>query len=457
MLAAALSPAPAAAQAGESGEPVPEASPTVAAARPAADLSADELDLLGNYAAEGGGEAGAASLALRPSFDALAQRSVVQPIARSQSAKLPVTGPIVAPVDRERDARAAYDPTGVALGSFVVNASTTATVGATRNRQSGNEAYVSTITEVRGRSDWEANSVDFTLRGGLKKSIAGLSERTPEGDAVVNGRFDVTDVDRLSGSLSWSLRDDDDYDDSSINTYSARIGYDRSAGLIGLRTSLGADRSAYTTHGERDNTVVSGSLRLSLDSGAVIQPFMEGGLFARLYDGICAGCDDRNGIGGELKGGLAFATDTIEGELALGYAYEAIRDPGLSDLKGVIVEGRAAWQATPLTTVAAQLSSAFNATSLLGAAGDIMRSGEVTVTYALTPNAFVYTGGKLAFEDFVGAGRRVRTATLRAGVGYKLNPSVEVGLAGSHKIVDSTESGGDYRESTVEAFLTVKR
>jgi hypothetical protein len=49
------------------------------------------------------------------------------------------------------------------------------------------------------------------------------------------------------------------------------------------------------------------------------------------------------------------------------------------------------------------------------------------------------------------------TTTLKAGIGYKLNRSVEIGLDGEHKIVDSSEAGGDYTDSSITATLTFRR
>lgn len=426
-----------------------------------APQSASELDLLGDSNegdtsnATTGDETTARGL-LRPSLDALGQRSAVRPVARSQSAALPATGQIPQPVDREGEARKAYDPNGIALGDFVINASTTTTIGRRHDNQGGNETYLSDIGEIRGRSDWEANSVDFLLRGGYLGSVAGTSERTPEGDARINGRFDLNEAERLSGSLGWSLRDDDDYDDSVVNTFSASGGYDRAVGLIGLRTSLSADRTIYAKGRVRDNTALSGELRLSLDNGAVVRPFVEGGLFGRLYDDTGAG-DDRSGFGGEAKGGVAFSSGTLDGELAVGYAYESIRDPSLPDIRGVIVEGTASWKATELTTVDASLTSSFDTTGVAGASGKLTRTGELTVTQAVAPNAYVYGGGKLSFENVVGTGQKAVTTTLRGGVGYEVNRHLEVGLAASHKIVDSNQAGGDSRESRVEAFVTLRQ
>ena len=92
-----------------------------------------------------------------------------------------------------------------------------------------------------------------------------------------------------------------------------------------------------------------------------------------------------------------------------------------------------------------------------GASGVLKRIGGGTVTYALAPNAFVVAGGELTLEDYVGIDRNVTTTSLKAGLGYKLNRSVELGLDGEHKIVRSSEAGGDYTDSSVTATLTLRQ
>ncbi|WP_237153070.1 outer membrane beta-barrel protein [Oryzibacter oryziterrae] len=395
-------------------------------------------------------------LALRPAIDPTPLRTVVRPVDPQQSAKLPVTGPIPQAVDREGDARAEYDPIGLKVGSFTVNVTSTSGVGYTHHSTSGNEVYLRSSGEVTGKSDWDSNSVDFTLRGAIKRSVSGTDELKPEGDAILNGSFAITDVDRLLAGVAWTLRDDDDTT-GNIHTFSGTVGYERSAGLIGLRSSFGVDRSLYDKGADRDNTTLSGSLRLSLDSGAVVEPFVEGGVFTRLFD---AHTDSngyrRSGIGGELKGGFTIDDGPVTGEISAGYALEDVDDPALQDIRGFIVDGKINWAATELTTVSATLATSLDPTTSAGVSGTVTREGTVSVQYALAPNAYVFGGGGLSFKDYVGSSQSELTSTLTAGAGYRLNRTVELGLTATHKMVDASTSGGDYTESSVEATLTLR-
>ncbi len=64
----------------------------------------------------------------------------------------------------------------------------------------------------------------------------------PEFDARLDGRWDLTEVDRIGVGLGWSLSQEDDSDpeviagepESDVHVVSATAGYERRAGLIGI-------------------------------------------------------------------------------------------------------------------------------------------------------------------------------------------------------------------------------
>ena len=393
---------------------------------------------------------------LRASLPATDLRTVVRPVPPSLSAKLPAVAPSLPPVTREADARAEYEPLGLRLGSFVVNATTSTGLGVRHHSTEGNETFVRSTGEIDARSDWESNSLEMRLGGAYRRSLSGIDESLPEGDASIAGRFDLTNADRLTASAGWTLRDDTS-GDGKENTFSGSLGYERFGGLVGLKTGIGIDRTVNETDPTLDNTALSSSLRLSLDRGAILKPFVEDGcLRARFRPAVAAGDGiSRNGVGGEAKAGVSVARDDLTGEVALGYGYEWLDDSALADISGLIGSASLTWDASELLRLSGIASTSFAPTSAAGASGVLKRTGELTVTYALTPNAFVVTGGELTLEDYAGIDRQVATTTLKAGVGYKFNRTVELGLDGEHKIVRSDAAGGDYTDSSVTATLTL--
>lgn len=394
---------------------------------------------------------------LRSSLPAPELRTVVRPEPASLSAKLPVVAPSLPPVMRESDARAEYEPLGLRLGSFILNATTSTGIGLRHHSIQGDETFLRSTGEIDARSDWERNSLEMRFSGGYRRSLSGIEESLPEGDASINGRFDVTNADRITASAGWTLRDDTS-GDGKENTFSGTLGYERFGGLLGLKTGIGIDRTANETDTTLDNTALSSSLRLSLDTGAVLQPFVELGAFGRSFDRPASGDGlSRSGVGGEAKAGVAVARDDLIGELALGYGYEWLDEASLADISGVIGSASLTWDPSELLRLNGIASTSFAPTSSAGASGVLKRNGELTVTYALTPNAFVVSGGGLTLEDYAGTDRQVTTTTLKAGIGYKINRTVELGLDGEHKIVRSNQSGGDYTDSSVTATLTLRQ
>lgn len=460
-MASVLLAAPSFAQDADEAEAVPALRSTL----PTKPVDATADPLLGETAegsAAGSGAAapessGVAVPSLRPTLSPVDLRSVVRPLPPGQSAKLPAVAPSLPVVTREADARAEYEPLGLRLGSVVVNATTSTGVGYRHHSTQGNETFLRSTGELTARTDWERNSLDLRLGGAYRRSLAGLDESLPEGDARLTGRFDITDADRLTASAGWTLRDDAS-GDGKENTFSGTLGYERFGGVIGLKTALGADRTVNETDPTLDNTALSLSLRLSHDSGAVLQPFVEVGAFGRDFDRPAAGDGfSRSGVGGEAKVGVAVARHDLTGEIALGYGYEWLKEDSLDNVSGVIGSASFSWDATELLRLTGTAATSFEPTSSAGASGVIKRIGETTVTYALAPNAFVVAGGGLTLEDYVGVDRKITTATLKAGVGYKLSRSVELGLDGEHKIVRSSEAGGDYTDSRVTATLTLRQ
>lgn len=394
---------------------------------------------------------------LRSSLPAPELRTVVRPEPVSLSAKLPAVVPSLPPVTRESDARAEYEPPGLRLGSFILNATTSTGFGLRHHSAQGDESFFRSTGEIDARSDWDRNSVEMRFSGGYRRSISGIEESLPEGDASINGRFDVTNADRITASAGWTLRDDTS-GDGKENTFSGTLGYERFGGLLGLKTGLGIDRTANETDTTLDNTALSSSLRLSLDTGAVLQPFVEFGAFGRSFDRPASGDGlSRSGVGGEAKAGVAVSRDDLIGELALGYGYERFDEGSLADISGVIGSASLTWDPSELLRLNAIAVTSFAPTSSAGASGVLKRNGELTVTYALTPNAFLVSGGELTLEDYAGTDQQVTTTTLKAGIGYKINRTVELGLDGEHKIVRSNQPGGDYTDSSLTATITLRQ
>ncbi len=195
-------------------------------------------------------------------------RTVVQPVQRVAPA-FPVTGPIQPVRDDEAEARSEYDPVGLRAGSFVVNSTLTTGVGyssnASESASGSGSAYLATRGEVAIRSDWERHGLDVTLQGGLRKFVDGDTDLEPNAAAKIDSRLDLTEVDKVGIGAGWTFTRENAGSaelgtrttGADINTLSASLGYERSAGMIGLALKGGFDRTIYEAGEDRTNNAVS--------------------------------------------------------------------------------------------------------------------------------------------------------------------------------------------------------
>jgi hypothetical protein len=403
--------------------------------------------------------------AVQPITNAVAPlRSVARPVLPSSLPQLPETGPIPLIENREVEERTEYDPQALQFGSFTADVALRSTLGQSSDDTLG--TYVRTDGEAILRSDWERHGADLTIRGGMRRSIDGSDDLLPQADVILNTRLDLSEVDRVGISGFWTLRREDD--DSAepgtsstgqdIQTLSGSLGYERTAGLIGLGLIGAADRTMYEEGDDRTNTVLSTSLRATLDSGAAVEPFSEVSVFTRIPDAeVDANGYRRRSVGGDAKLGISADTGLIVGEIALGYAVERFDDGRLPDLKGVITEANLIWTPTPLTTVTLIGTTSFEPSQIAGASGSLKRAGTANIAYALQPNITVNAEAGYTVQTYEGIEREVTTTAFRGGAAWRLNPELEVGLTATHEITDSSVAGDDDTETTVEASVTVRR
>ncbi|WP_181706555.1 outer membrane beta-barrel protein [Chthonobacter rhizosphaerae] len=400
--------------------------------------------------------------ALRPTLG-----SVVRPVPPVEPLK-PIAGGAPVAINTEEAARSAYEPLGLRVRTFTILSSATSTLGWSSNPGGAPDgegaAFWGLKGDVTARSDLDGGGIDLALRGGVRDYLGGDAELEPSLEATADGRLDLTEVDRLTAGARYAFRKDTGFSIETpagqgvdIHTLSATAGYARSAGLIGVTLKGALDRTIYDGD-DRDDTALSGTLRLSLDSGAVLEPFAETSVFARRPDRTV----DENGfrrssVGAEAKLGTAVDTGLLTGEVAVGYGTEVLEDDRLDPLRGMILEASLAWAVTPLTTVTLAADTSFETSRLAGASGSITRSVSAGIAHALKPNLILDLGGALSFQDYGGVNRSVATVAVRAGAAWRLNPSVELTLTATHEVEDSNVSGEDTRETTVEAGVTVRR
>lgn len=411
------------------------------------------------------------ALGLRPSTSAVAPlTSVVRPADRSGVAALPVTGAPPLARDAEQEARSAYDPVGLRVGSFVAAGSVTAGVGYSSNAAESaggsGSAYYLTRGSLALRSDWERHGFDVVANGGLRRYADESMSLEPNADVTATARLDLTETDRVAASAGWTYSRETGSSaelgtkstGADVHTLSGTLGYERNAGLIGLALKGAVDRTSYEAGESRSNTAVSGSLRLTLENGAALRPFVEGGGFTRRYDDEVDGSGyARDSVGWELKTGLVVDTGLLTGEASVGYALERPEDDRLDDIAGFTADAGLAWTPTELVTVGLKGTTTFEPSQIAGASGSVKHAVDVDVAYALQPNVILNTGAGFSYQDYTGVSRTVETFAVRAGAEWRVNRTVSLGLTGSHARTNSSVAGESYDESRIEATVTLRR
>jgi hypothetical protein len=363
-------------------------------------------------------------------------------------------------LDRELRDRSDYDPVGLRIGTWRMDAAATAGFGSS----SDDGAFWSAGGELRLGSEWERHAVGLALDGGLRSFVDGAPD-DPEFDARLDGTFDLTGTDRLGFAAGWSLSREDDTDadviagqpETDVHILSATVGYERRAGLIGLDLRGAVDRELYTDDPDRDDTVASATLRLSLDNGAMLRPFAEASLFTRRPDAdVDSAGFRRSGNGVELKGGLAIDGGLLAGEVALGWITESFEDDRLETIDALVVEADLVYAVTPLTTVTLAADTLVDSTSLPAASGSVTHEFDLALAYAFRPNVSIDAGAGFSYESYIGTDVRVRTTTITAGAAWTVNPAVVLSVRADQSFTAETGVPDD-RETTVGAAVTVRR
>ncbi len=377
----------------------------------------------------------------------------------------------------ERDAAFEGDtwrdrPQGIRVGTFLLYPELILRAGATTNvdgAAGGNGgALVRAEPSLRLSSDWERHSLEASLRGAFtgypdfpEGSID--SESTAEASATL--RIDAGEVTTFEARTNYTVSPESNSSPESTGgssrTYQHGLGgslaVTRDAGMVAATLRGGIDGTLYSGGaevGNRDNMVVSGSLRLGYNLRATLSPFAEATVLGRFFE------DDsqRNAKGYAVRSGLALnASPKISGEIGIGWRAEDLDGADYKRLQGLLVDGALVWSPSRLTTVRLNASTAFEASSLSGASGSLVRSGTLSVAHSLTNDFAVTVSGGVARRDYQGIDLNELTYTGSALATYAISDTAALQAQYSFERVDSSLAGQDYDSHTIEAGVRIRR
>ncbi len=364
---------------------------------------------------------------------------------------------------------------GFRLGTFTLTPELTITgnfsdnISQSASGTGGREFSVSPDLSVT--SDWSRHELNASLRGSYNSSSEEIDGDDYSLAAAANLRLDISRATTGNSAVSYTyFREDGSSADSPsatthVSQYSGSVGITQDAGRVAATLSLGADRSTYTTEDSssdngRNNTVYSASLRLQSVDRAVFLPFAEGSLLLRRFDESCSDslCERRDANGYEFRGGLTIASGPkLSGEVSAGWRVEKLEDNRLNDLSGLLLDASIAWSPTRLTSVTAGLGTSFSATDLDTSAGSITHSGDLRVAHAFSDRLVGETGLGYSRRTFEGLPITEKTTTGFAGATFAVTRNVAITGRYTHRRFDSSQSGSDYTENSVEAGLRIRR
>ncbi|MBA5777343.1 outer membrane beta-barrel protein [Stappia sp. F7233] len=329
--------------------------------------------------------------------------------------------------------------------------------------------YYRVAPSLRATSNWSRHELGVSLRGSFTGFPQEPSDNDPFFNANADLRLDLSDetVADVIGRYTFSTEERGTAEASGTNQDVHELGLglrlSRDVGLVGVTAGADADYTTYVgvdvpgSVGDRDNVVAAASLRLDGLSGATAAPFVEGSLLGRHYVEGCTGvpgCEDRDSTGYALRGGLTLdAGPKLRGELGAGWRVEYLEEQGLDNLQGLLVDGSLIWSPTRLTTVTASVDTTFEGTTIVGASGSIIYSGDLVLSHSLSDDLAVEAGVGYSLRRYEGIFLEERDTTATAALTWAFASNIALQTRYTFHRFDTTQAGGDYDANTIEAGL----
>lgn len=374
-----------------------------------------------------------------------------------------------------------YEPLGIRLGAFILRPAIEFRTGYTSNAagsSTGGPSGVLTVApDVTLQSDWSEHELGFRLRGAYDYYTDTSVAADPTLYVEANGRIDLPD--------DWALRLKADYDyqkdainvlgyaldannPPGVNTFDGGATLDGSFGrvLVELRgTATYTGYEAADLGGQiidqsyRDNTLLSGAVRVGYQATPAIAPFIETQLTNRAFaQPIDSFGYSRDSTGITIRGGLQYSADPVlKGEIALGWHRENYVDAAYSSFDAPTIDASLIWSPSPLTQIS------FLASTSVDPADDLTASS--TLVYDLALSAQRYIRENFTLEGDIGwqrqhyIGTDLSDITYEAGIGatWKLNRSAWIVGRLAQEYYVSAAPGGDYPTTTATIGLRLQR
>ena len=313
-----------------------------------------------------------------------------------------------------------YDPIGIRFGSFVYFPEVTFAGEATSNvlRLTPADTDVSAEFSSRARlvSNWKAHALEFNARGLTSFHNEFDSEDEAFWNVEARGRLDVARRTNIQGLVAHDVRQEGrgaidaavTGDRAQVTTDSADVTLNHRFNRLTVQLrggyddiDFGASGDASNTNDDRDTEVTTEAVRTTWEFRPTFSVFGEVETNQRRYN-VAAVSDgfSRDSNGARYRAGIDFGStgEIVRGEVSIGYGEQDLRDTGLSDVDGVLIDANVAWRMSELTTLRFLARSDIFDTNTTGSGGVLSRTAGIEARHAFRRH-IVATAG-LSYTDF---------------------------------------------------------
>jgi hypothetical protein len=378
-----------------------------------------------------------------------------------------------------------YGPVGIRGGSLIFFPSVELSSGYDTNPAhipgGPSSAYFMVAPELQAQSDWSRHSLTADIRGSYMDYTSDEfqpSLNRPYLNSLIDGRIDVTRDTQLllenrvlvttqnpgSPNLQAGLASL-----PIVTTVGGTFGIMETFNRLMVSLKGLLDRSEYqpsqltngqsSGNGDENFNQYAGIARVGYEINPELKPFVELEEDERIHDDqFDRNGQQRNSVGTSATVGATLAlTDTLTGEMAVGYLERTYQDQNLPSISGMIANGALTWQATALTSAKFTTSSVVNESIIQNVSGSLSRDINVEVDHAL--RYWLVLNGIVGYgrDEYVGLGRDDSRYFVSGGVTYKI--SREVWLKGElrHDWLTSNVPNVAYDSTSVLLTLRLQR
>ncbi len=368
-----------------------------------------------------------------------------------------------------------YDAaTGLRIGTFTIIPQLTVSGGWSTNAAGsssgrGNSLYT-IAPDLSATSNWSRHELSLSLRGSYAAFPGSKLQTEPSLTGSTALRLDLSDTTEVntSASVTYSRETQSTAENPSgegdVYGITGSLRVTHAAGLVGLTLRGDIERTAYTLEttadaNNRNNTLLSATVRADALTGATLQPFVEATVLRRAFDSTCnAACVKRDATGYQLRAGTTIAAGPkLAGEIGAGWRVEKLDTNRLDDLSGLVVDASLVWSPSRLTTVTAGVGTTFAPSYLPTAAGSILYSGDLRIAHAFSDRFVGQTGVGYQIRRYEGVNIEERTTSALAGLTYAVTRNVALTGNYTFRAFDSSQAGANYNESRIQAGVRIRR